>query len=41
MKKLLEIAVLGYRIMWDKLGHKLGHLEIDQGLGSNEQRKRK
>jgi len=32
MKKLLGIVVLGCRILWDKLDHKLDHLEIDQGL---------
>ena len=32
MKKLLGIVVLGYKILWDKLGHRLGHLEIKQSL---------
>jgi len=38
MKKLLGIVVLGYRILWDKLGTRLGKLEIDQGLVVNERR---
>ena len=32
MKKLLGIVVCGYRILSNKLDHKLDHLEIDQGL---------
>jgi len=41
MKKLLAILVLGYRIMWDKLDHRLDHFGIKQEKLGYEQRKRK